>query len=77
MHHRRPPLNRWPPHKRENTMHIKQHLREAIIAELGRQADISGPRLTVEVDGEQIVINGAVNLDELVMVIAGSLAGGP
>jgi hypothetical protein len=58
-------------------MNLQQQLGEAIIDELRRQADISRARLTVEARGEQIIVNGPVNLDDLVMVIAGSLAGGP
>jgi hypothetical protein len=43
-------------------MNLQQQLREAIIDELRRQADISRARLTVEARGEQIIVNGPVNL---------------
>jgi hypothetical protein len=58
-------------------MSMQDTVREAIIDELRRQADNSGSALKVDVQGEKLVINGPINLDDLVMVIAGSLAGGP
>lgn len=57
------------------TMH--DTVRSAIIDELQRQADNSGSKLKVEAGEEIVVIHGPVNIDDLVMVIAGSLAGGP
>ncbi|ESR22566.1 hypothetical protein [Lutibaculum baratangense] len=58
-------------------MDMQGELREAIVQELRRQAEISEGRLTVEAGDEDIVVNGPVKIDDLVMVIAGSLAGGP
>lgn len=58
-------------------MELHDTLRESIIDELRRQAENSGSALKVDVRGEQVVVNGPVDLDDLVMVIAGSLAGGP
>lgn len=58
-------------------MDIQEHIRQAIIEELQRQADNSGGALTARMEGDKVMIEGPVDLDELIMVIAGSLAGGP
>jgi hypothetical protein len=59
-------------------MNLEDTIREAIVAELERQSDAGEGVLKITVDGPVTVrINGPVNLDELAMVIAGSLAGGP
>ncbi|GHG31290.1 hypothetical protein [Paracoccus aerius] len=55
---------------------MEEKLRTAIIDELKRQADID-PELDLQQDGDRLVVNGPVDLDALVMVIAGSVAGGP
>ena len=55
-------------------------VREAILAELQRQAETSadtGDRLSVEAGPDKVVIHGPVDLDDLAMVVMGSLAGGP
>ena len=59
-------------------MDLQETLREAIIEELRRQAENSEGALALE-DGNEadVIIRGPVNLDDLVMVIAGSVAGGP
>jgi hypothetical protein len=61
---------------------LEEKLKEAIIGELKRQAANQPQVLKVEtrkVDGgaEELVVNGKVDLAELAMVIAGSVAGGP
>jgi hypothetical protein len=61
----------------EKTMPLDDNIRDAIVDELSRQAENSGSALKVDLSGEQLIIHGAVNIDDLVMVIAGSLAGGP
>ncbi|HEX2256666.1 MAG TPA: hypothetical protein VHG92_08205 [Afifellaceae bacterium] len=59
-------------------MSAEDNLREAIIAELRRQAANKEGELRVEaVDDSHVTIEGRVNTDDLVMVILGSLAGGP
>lgn len=55
----------------------EEEVRNAIIGELQRQAEIAPDRLKVAVEEENLNINGPINLDELVMAIVGSLAGGP
>ena len=55
---------------------MEEKLRTAITDELRRQAEID-PELDVEQDGDRLVINGPIDLDALIMVIAGSVAGGP
>ena len=55
-------------------------VREAILSELRRQAETSadtGDTLTVEPGPDKVVIHGPVDLDDLAMVVMGSLAGGP
>ena len=55
----------------------EETVRQALLDELGRQAAISQGALTIEPGEERVVIQGPVDLDELVMVVMGSLAGGP
>ncbi len=50
---------------------------EAAYEELERQAAENPSVLRVRKDGDRAVIDGAVDLDALVMVIVGSVAGGP
>lgn len=57
---------------------LEEKLKEAIIGELKRQA-ANRPQ-SLKVDGsseEELVVNGKIDLAELAMVIAGSVAGGP
>jgi hypothetical protein len=58
-------------------MSVETEIWQAIIDELTRQADNSGSRLRVQATDDQVTINGPVNLDDLVMVVMGSVAGGP
>jgi hypothetical protein len=59
-------------------MSAETKVREAIIAELKRQAANKGSDLRVDADDEaHLRIEGRVNLDDLVMVVLGGLAGGP
>ena len=58
-------------------MAMQDTMRAAIIDELNRQAENGGSQLKVEVSDDIVLINGPVNIDDLVIVIAGSLAGGP
>ena len=58
-------------------MTVETEIRQAIIDELKRQADNSSSQLTVQTTDDQVTINGPVNLDDLVMVVMGSVAGGP
>jgi hypothetical protein len=55
---------------------LEEKLKEAIIAELTRQAVDRPQALRVE-SSPDLVVNGRIDLDALVMVIAGSVAGGP
>jgi hypothetical protein len=55
---------------------MEDQLREAIVDELKRQAEIS-PELEVRQDGERLVVDGPIDLEALVMVVAGTVAGGP
>lgn len=58
-------------------MTVEAEIRQAIIDELKRQADNSSSQLTIQTTDDQVTINGPVNLDDLVMVVMGSVAGGP
>jgi hypothetical protein len=58
-------------------MSVEKEIRRAIVAELERQAENSGGKLEVEPADSIVTINGPVDLDDLVMVVMGSVAGGP
>ncbi len=55
---------------------FEEKLKEAILGELKRQAADRPQSLRVE-DRDGLRLDGRVDLDALVMVIAGSMAGGP
>jgi hypothetical protein len=57
-------------------MNLEDNVRDAILAELRRQADRRD--LTVTEEGEGILrVDGRVNLEELAFAIVGALSGGP
>lgn len=56
---------------------VEQQVRQAILAELERQAAAEPNRLKVERLKNDARIDGEVKLDELVMAILGAVAGGP
>jgi hypothetical protein len=58
-------------------MTVEDEIRAAIVDELKRQAEIRPSDLKVDASGERLVVNGTVDLDDLVMVVLGSVAGGP
>jgi hypothetical protein len=55
---------------------LDEKLREAIVGELKRQAADKPQSLSVN-DSQDLVVNGKIDLDALIMVVAGSVAGGP
>ena len=55
---------------------MEDQLKEAIIDELRRQAEISS-ELEMRQDDNRVVLNGPIDVDAIVMVVAGSIAGGP
>ena len=55
---------------------LEEKLKEAIVGELKRQAANSPRSLQVD-DSKELVVKGKINIDELVMVIAGAVSGGP
>ncbi len=55
---------------------MEEKVRAAIIDELKRQAAMDDG-LTVSEAGDRLMVNGPVDVDAIVMVIAGSVAGGP
>ncbi len=60
---------------------LEEKLRDAIVGELKRQAADPPQALKLQardVEGsDSIVVNGEIDLGALIMVIAGSVAGGP
>ena len=57
-------------------MELEDHIREALLSELKRQA--AEGRLTVKSEEAPFVrIEGRVNVDELSMALLGALSGGP
>jgi hypothetical protein len=57
---------------------LEDRIREAIVSELKRQAEVREGELTVREEGEtRLRIDGSVDLEELSMVVVGALAGGP
>jgi hypothetical protein len=63
-------------HNQEAEM-IEDKLRETIVGELQRQASNKPDKLKVTAQDERLRIEGEVNLDDLVMAVLGSVAGGP
>ncbi len=59
-------------------MDLQATLRDAILTELLRQAEATdaAPRVSVAEDGSAD-IHGRIDIDALIMVITGALAGGP
>jgi hypothetical protein len=55
---------------------LEEKLKEAIVAELKRQAANDPQSLSVE-NFDGLVVEGKIDLDDLAMVIAGAVAGGP
>ena len=55
---------------------LEEKLKEAIVAELKRQAANDPWALNID-DSEGLVVKGKIDLDDLTMVIAGAVAGGP
>jgi hypothetical protein len=57
---------------------LEDRVREAIVSELKRQAEVRAGELKVRDDGEaRLRVEGSVDLEELSMVVVGALAGGP
>lgn len=59
-------------------MNLQATIRDAILSELQRQSEATdaAPKVSVVEDGS-VDIHGRIDLDALIMVIAGALAGGP
>jgi hypothetical protein len=55
---------------------LEEKLKEAIVAELKRQAANDPQLLRIE-SSDGLVVEGKIDLDDLAMVIAGAVAGGP
>jgi hypothetical protein len=58
-------------------MELQQQMREAMLAELERQASERPQELQVERKEGRVEIRGTVDIDDLVMVAVSSVAGGP
>lgn len=57
-------------------MDLEPKVREAVLAELQRQAEIND-QLRVTKTERGVRIEGEIDVDELVMAVVGSVAGGP
>ncbi|AWI87867.1 MULTISPECIES: hypothetical protein [Methylorubrum] len=59
-------------------MDLQTTIRDAILTELQRQAEATdaAPKVSLAEDGF-VDIQGRIDIDALIMVITGSLAGGP
>jgi hypothetical protein len=55
---------------------LDEKLKEAIVGELKRQAADRPQTLSVS-ESPDLFVNGKIDLDALIMVVAGSVAGGP
>lgn len=49
----------------------------AVIEELERQAAENPSKLKVRRSGDSVAVDGEIDVDALVMVVVGSMAGGP
>lgn len=58
-------------------MDLQEQMREAMLAELQRQASERPQELQVGSEGDRVEIRGTVDFDDLVMVAVSSVAGGP
>lgn len=59
-------------------MDLEGQVTSAIVAELQRQAEASDGKLQIGAEnGGKLIVHGEIGLDELAMVIVGSVAGGP
>jgi hypothetical protein len=58
-------------------MELQEQMREAMLAELKRQADDRPQELQVRETNTRVEIQGTVDLDSLVMIAVSSVAGGP
>jgi len=59
-------------------MNMEDQIRDAIVDELKRQAEVSEGRLTLTDEGNDLLsIAGRVDLGELAMAVVGAVAGGP
>ncbi len=49
----------------------------AVVEELERQAAEHPSRLKVQTKDDRVIVDGEIDVDALVMVVVGSMAGGP
>ena len=56
---------------------MENQVRDAILTELKRQSEDPECSLNVSNSGSRLSVDGDIDLDALVFVIVGSLAGGP
>ena len=56
---------------------VEEQIRDAILTELRRQSEDPECNLSFSQAGSRLAVDGEIDLDALVFVIVGSLAGGP
>lgn len=56
---------------------MEEKIRDAILSELTRQSEEPECDFSLAAEGDRLTVSGEIDLDALVFVIVGSLAGGP
>jgi hypothetical protein len=71
-------LERAPPFSASQREHgVEEQIRDAILTELSRQSEDPECNFDFSHAGDRLTVSGEIDLDALVFVIVGSLAGGP
>ncbi|MFC0805600.1 hypothetical protein ACFHWW_09030 [Ensifer sp. P24N7] len=60
-----------------NEGNLEEKAINAVIEELQRQAAENPSKLQVRQAGDKLAVNGEIDVDAVVMVVVGSMAGGP
>jgi hypothetical protein len=76
-HSENAPICEEPTSIRRSAPMFEEKVKEAIVDELKRQAEMKPDLLRVSKSDDKLVVDGEINLDDLVMVVIGSVAGGP
>jgi len=58
-------------------MDMEASVRDAIVAELERQAEAGDGGLSVRREDDRLMVQGRIDLEALAMAVVGSVAGGP
>ena len=58
-------------------MDMEASVRDAIVAELERQAETGEGRLKLRREADTLTVDGPIELEALAMAVVGAVAGGP